>query len=77
MKELIDLAKKESIKEDEFPKNSDLFLRNQIKGYIAKTIWQKEDAFYMVINQLDNEFLECMKLFEKADALQKGMIDNK
>lgn len=55
-------------------KRSEQFLRNQIKAWIARNVW-KEEGFYTVYNQSDDELLAASKLFEKAQNL--GQTSNK
>lgn len=50
---------------------SEQFLKNQLKSWIARSIW-KEVGFYSVYNQSDDEFLTAMQLFDKAQHLARS-----
>jgi carboxyl-terminal processing protease len=51
-------------------RRSEKFLRNQVKSWIARSVW-KEEGFYTIYNQSDDEFLAASKLFDKAQHLAK------
>jgi len=69
LNEVVELAKKSKI---EFKKNefeeSKPFIQNQIKALIARSIWGNKGA-YPIFNQLDRDFQQAIKLFDKAKAL--------
>lgn len=72
MQNFIAFAQKEDVKfvAKDYEK-SKKFLKNQLKGYIARTIWQKENTFSRILAVEDHDINEAMKLFEEADKLIK------
>ncbi|MDW7691982.1 S41 family peptidase [Flammeovirgaceae bacterium SG7u.111] len=42
------------------------YIENYLKAFVARAIW-KDEGFYQVYNQFDNEVIEALKLFDKAE----------
>jgi carboxyl-terminal processing protease len=47
------------------------FIKNQIKAFIARTIWQKENVFSRILGLEDYDLIEATKLFDEAEKLLK------
>jgi carboxyl-terminal processing protease len=72
MKNFTTFAEQEHIKFDaKGYEKSKMFLKNQIKAFIARSIWQKENTYFRIIAQEDNELQQALKLFDKAENLIK------
>ncbi len=72
LKDLVKLGEKEKIKfvEKDFNKSKE-YLRNVLKSMIARGIWQMQ-GYYQIALEKDEVFLQAMKLFGKAENIEKG-----
>jgi len=72
LKNFIAFAQKENVKyvAKEYEKSKE-FLKNQLKAFIARTIWHKDNTYFRIIAAQDNELQEALKLFDKAEDLVK------
>jgi carboxyl-terminal processing protease len=70
LNELIEMGKKSKIefKQKDFERSKP-YLKNQIKAFIARTIW-KSEGFYPIYNEYDEIFKQSIQLFSKAEALE-------
>lgn len=73
LKEIIQLGEKNKVefKKEEFEQSKE-FIKNQVKAIIARTVWGNKQA-YPIFHQLDHEFQEALKLFDKT----KTLLDKK
>jgi carboxyl-terminal processing protease len=66
-KEILNMAKLSGIKiKDEELKRSEVFIKNQIKALIARSMW-KNEGFYSVSNEADDMLRNAVMLFPKAN----------
>lgn len=72
MKNFTDFAQTEKVKlvAKDYEKSKE-FLKTQLKSYIARTIWHKENTFFRITASQDKELQEALKLFDKAEELIK------
>ena len=69
LQNLISLAERADVKfrKEEFERSKPL-LKNYIKAYIARSVWNNE-GYYPIINEHNEIFQEALGLFEKAEEL--------
>lgn len=74
---LTSLATKSGVayKERDFRKSKE-FLKTNLKAYIARSVWGNA-GFYPIINESDEVFLQAMKHFNKAKALETAAVSKK
>ncbi|TAG57584.1 MAG: S41 family peptidase [Cytophagales bacterium] len=72
LKDLIKLGEKEKIKyvEKDFNRSKE-YLKNILKSMIARGIWNM-NGYYQISLEKDEVFIQAMKLFDKADKIEKG-----
>lgn len=72
MQEIIDMGTASGVtfNEKEYQKSAD-FIRQNIKAYIARSIWGNE-GYYMIINETDEVFRKALKNFDRAKDLAAG-----
>ncbi|MHB9147989.1 MAG: S41 family peptidase [Candidatus Amoebophilus sp.] len=66
--QLVEEAKKAAIKQVFITDQIKISIKNLLKAYIAKTLWQYQ-GFYSVYNQTDTTISKSLKLFNQAEAL--------
>jgi carboxyl-terminal processing protease len=72
LNELIEKGKTEGIEYDEVGFNrSKNIIKGLIKANISRSAWNR-DGFFPVWNQYDDEFLQALKLFDKAKDIEKS-----
>jgi carboxyl-terminal processing protease len=72
LKELIALGEKNDAKfvEKDFARSKD-YIKNQLKALIARGFW-KNEGFYPIFLEKDEVFNQAIKLFDKAENIEKG-----
>ncbi|ACE06371.1 hypothetical protein Aasi_1023 [Candidatus Amoebophilus asiaticus 5a2] len=66
--QLVEEAKKAAIKQVFITDPIKISIKNLLKAYIAKTLWQYQ-GFYSVYNKTDTTILKSLQLFNQAEAL--------
>lgn len=72
LKDLIAMGEKEGAKfvEKDYNRSKE-YIKNQVKSLIARGVW-KNEGFYSIYLEKDEVFLQAMKLFDKAEKIEKG-----
>jgi carboxyl-terminal processing protease len=72
MKDFIRFAESENVKfvAKDYQKSKN-YLQNQLKAYIARTIWHKDNTYFRIIASQDNDLQQALKMFDKVGALLK------
>lgn len=72
LKEIVKMGEKAEVKfnQKEYDK-SKVFLRNQVKALIARSVW-KSEGYYPIINEIDEMVPKALTLFDKAEKIEKG-----
>lgn len=72
LKQMIEKAEKEGLKYNDAEFNrSKKMIQGFLKATIARSAWNRE-GYFPVINQYDSEFLQALKLFDKAKEIEKS-----
>ena len=75
MKQFTDYAEKEGVKKDEEGlKTSESFIRNFIKAWMARNLWDFE-AFWIITNQEDDIFQKALQAIQSKDLFSMNKID--
>lgn len=75
VKQIVEEAKKSKIKQVPITNQIKSFIKNLLKAYIAKTLWQYQ-GFYSVYNQTDTTISKALKLFNQAEELLQENISH-
>jgi len=64
----------EGVKKDEAGyKTSELYIKNFIKAWIARNLWDY-DAYWRISNEEDDVFIEAVKAIESKDMFRNNKI---
>lgn len=72
LKDLISMGEKEGAKyvEKDYLRSKE-YIKNQVKSLIARGVW-KNEGFYSIYLENDEIFIQALKLFDKAEKIEKG-----